>query len=197
MTDLRVASFNASLNRSTEGGLIADLTTGDNTQAQSVAEIVQKTDADIILLNEFDYDTAGEAAALFQTNYLGVSQNGADPIDYPYVYAAPSNTGILSGFDLNGDGVEATEADRGSFTYANDSQGFGQFPGQFSFVVYSKYPIDEANIRTFQEFLWKDMPDNLLTNGEGAPALDEFYSDAEIRRPPPLVQKPRGPARHR
>ena len=178
--DIRVASFNASLNRSVEGGLVADLSDGSNSQAQSVAEIIQKTDADIILINEFDYDAAGTAADLFRTNYLEVSQNGAAPIDYPYAYAASSNTGLLSGFDLNNDGTTATEADRGSFTYANDSQGFGQFPGQFSFVVYSKYPIDEAGIRSFQSFLWKDMPGNLLTDGEGAPALDEFYSAAEI-----------------
>ncbi|MEL6521584.1 MAG: phytase [Pseudomonadota bacterium] len=179
-SDIRVASFNASMNRSVEGGLITDLTTQDDSQAQSIAEIVQKTDADIILLNEFDFDADGEAARLFSENYLSIGQNGADPIDYPYVYVAPSNTGVLSGFDLNNDGVTATEEDNGSFTYANDSQGFGQFEGQFGFVIYSKYPIETDDVRTFQEFLWKDMPDNLLTNGEGEPPLNEFYSAEEI-----------------
>ena len=178
--DLRVASFNASMNRGSEAGLILDLATGEDSQAQAIADIIQKTDADIILINEFDYDSAGEAAALFRSDYLEVGQNGASPIDYPYFYAAPSNTGILSGFDLNNDGTVATEADRGSFGYANDSQGFGQFPGQFSFVIYSKHPIDEDGIRSFQNFLWKDMPGNLLTDGEGDPALDAFYSAEEI-----------------
>ena len=177
----RVATFNASMNRSTEGGLIADLTDGMNTQAQSIAEIIQKTNADVILVNEFDFDSAGEAARLFQDNYLSVGQNGADPIDYPYVYVADSNTGVLSGFDLNNDGTTATEADRGSFTYANDSYGFGQFPGQFGFVIYSKYPIDTDNIRTFQNFLWKDMPGNLLTQDPSATNnLIDYYTEAEI-----------------
>ena len=175
-----MASFNASLNRSVEGGLVSDLATGTDSQAAAVAEILQKTDADIVLINEFDYDAAGAAAEIFQDNYLSVSQNGAAPIEYPYVYAAPSNTGILSGFDLNGDGTIATPSDLGGFTYANDSQGFGQFPGQFGFVIFSKYPIDESNIRTFQNFLWKDMPGNLLTDGSGTVPLNTFYSAEEI-----------------
>ncbi len=179
-TEIRVATFNASMSRGTEGGLIADLSTGDNSQAQSIAEIIQKTDADIILINEFDFDAAGQAADLFLQNYLSVGQNGATPIDYGYVYAAPSNTGVLSGFDLNNDGTAATTDDLGSFTYANDSQGFGQFPGQFGFVIYSKHPIDTDNIRSFQEFLWKDMPDNLLTDGAGEVPLNEYYSAEEI-----------------
>ncbi len=179
-TEIRVATFNASLNRATEGALISDLSASDNTQARSIAEIIQKTDADIILINEFDYDADGQAAALFAQNYLSVGQNGAPAIEYGYVYAAPSNTGVLSGFDLDNDGVTSTGADLGGFGYAGDAQGFGQFPGQYGFVIYSKYPIDAGNIRTFQEFLWKDMPDNLLTDGQGEAPLNEFYSAEEI-----------------
>ncbi len=177
---IRIATFNASLNRATESGLIADLSTPDNAQARAIAEIVQKADADVILINEFDYDAAGQAAALFRENYLSVGQNGAAPIDYPYVYSAASNTGVLSGFDLNGDGVTASEADRGSFTYAGDSFGFGQFPGQFGFVIYSKHPIDAGNVRSFQNFLWKDMPGNLLTEDPTDQKLSDFYSPEEI-----------------
>jgi hypothetical protein len=29
---------------------------------------------------------------------------GPDPVEYPYVYVAPSNTGIPSGFDLDNNG---------------------------------------------------------------------------------------------
>ncbi len=147
--DLRVATFNASLNRSGEGDLIADLSSGDNGQAQSVAEIIQKADADIILINEFDYDAAGEAADLFRTNYLEVGQNGEDPVEYPYVYVASSNTGVASGFDLD---------NNGSVGGAGDAQGFGFFEGQFGFVIFSKHEIDMDGVRTFQNFLWKDMP---------------------------------------
>ncbi len=177
---IRIATFNASLNRATEGELIADLSTPDDAQARAIAEIVQKTDADVILINEFDYDAEGAAVNLFRENYLGVGQNGAAAIDYPYVYSAASNTGILSGFDLNGDGVTATEVDRGGAAYAGDSFGFGQFPGQYGFVIFSKHPIDVENVRSFQNFLWKDMPGNLLTEDPTNDKLTDFYSPEEV-----------------
>lgn len=178
--DLRVATYNASLNRNGEGDLIADLTTTDDAQAQAVAEIIQRTDPDVILINEFDYDPDGTAANLFRTNYLEVSQNGQDPVEYPYVYVAASNTGVGTGFDLNNDGVVGTEG----FALANDAHGFGTFEGQYGFVIYSKYPIDEDNIRTFQEFLWKDMPDANLPadplDTDGNSDLTSYYTDEEL-----------------
>ncbi|MEO0991325.1 MAG: esterase-like activity of phytase family protein, partial [Pseudomonadota bacterium] len=176
-TALRVASFNASLNRNNEGDLIADLTDGTNSQAQSVAEIIQRTDADVILINEFDFDADGDAARLFQDNYLSVSQNGQDPIDYPYVFVAPSNTGVASGFDLDNSGAA------GDFA-PGDAQGFGFFEGQFAFAIFSKHPIDTDNIRTFQEFLWKDMPDALLpkdpNDADGNGDTENWYTAEEL-----------------
>jgi hypothetical protein len=133
---IRFSTFNASLNRSAEGQLITDLSTPENAQAQAIAEIIQRSNPDVVLVNEFDFDAAGTAAALFQENYLSVSQNGVDPVDYPYVYAAPSNTGLPSGLDLNNDGTVGGP---------DDAYGFGFFPGQFAFVIYSKYPIVEAD----------------------------------------------------
>jgi hypothetical protein len=44
----------------------------------------------------------------------------------------------------------------------DDAFGFGNFGGQFGFTIYSKYEI--VAVRSFQTFLWKDMPNNLLTN---------------------------------
>ncbi|MEM9900065.1 MAG: endonuclease/exonuclease/phosphatase family protein [Pseudomonadota bacterium] len=170
--ELSVATFNVSMNRGTEGELVADLSDGDDAQAQNIAEIIQRNAPDILLLNEFDFDADGNAAELFQDNYLSVSQNGAEAIDYAFSYVVDSNTGVVSGFDLNNDGTVAGEADRGSSTWANDGQGFGSFPGQFAFVIYSQYEIDTANIRTFQEFLWKDMPDALLFDDTGRPLFD-------------------------
>ncbi|MEM1292941.1 MAG: alkaline phosphatase D family protein [Cyanobacteria bacterium P01_H01_bin.162] len=161
---IRFASYNASLNRSESGQLITDLSTPDDSQAQSVAEIIQRNNPDVLLVNEFDFDAAGEAAALFQDNYLSVSQNGVDPVEYPYVYVAPSNTGVPAGLDFNNDG------DIGG---PGDAFGFGFFEGQFGFAIFSKYPIVEDEVRTFQEFLWADMPGALLppdpedTDGNG------------------------------
>jgi len=179
---VRFATFNASLNRGTQGQLVTDLSNPGNVQAGNVAEVIQRVRPDVLLINEFDFDEAGLAVDLFQVNYLGVSQNGADPIEYPYRLAIPSNTGILSGFDLNRNGITATEADLGTPIYGDDSWGFGLFPGQFAFAVFSMHPIVEDEVRTFQNFLWKDMPGALLpvdpVTGES------FYSDdilAEFR----------------
>jgi myo-inositol-hexaphosphate 3-phosphohydrolase/phosphodiesterase/alkaline phosphatase D-like protein len=161
---IRFSQFNASLNRNSEGQLVTDLSTPNNAQAKAVAEIIQRTNPDVLLINEFDYFTADPTAAirLLLENYLGVSQNGATPVEYPYFYIAPSNTGIATGFDLNNNGVAVTTPETPG--YGDDSFGFGQFPGQFGMLLLSKYPIDTDNIRTFQTFLWKDMPGNLLTN---------------------------------
>lgn len=161
---VRFAQFNASLNRNSAGQLVRDLSTPNNAQAKAVAEIIQRTNADVLLINEFDYVEAEPLAPvrLLQQNYLSVSQNGTTPVEYPYVYIAPSNTGIATGFDLNNNGTAVTTPETPG--YGDDSFGFGQFPGQFGMLLLSKYPIDEEGVRTFQTFLWKDMPGNLLTN---------------------------------
>lgn len=60
------ATFNASLNRNEAGQLIQDISTPENAQAQTVSEIIQRVNPDILLINEFDFDSEGEAAQLFQ-----------------------------------------------------------------------------------------------------------------------------------
>ncbi|HSF97053.1 MAG TPA: endonuclease/exonuclease/phosphatase family protein [Ornithinibacter sp.] len=168
---VRFATFNASLNRNFEGQLVADLSTTTNAQARTVAEIIQRTRPDVLLINEFDFVENGQAAELFQDNYLSVGQMGADPIDYPYSYVAPSNTGIPSGFDLNNNGVIGGQ---------DDAFGFGFFPGQYGMAVFSRYPIDTDAVRTFQHFLWKDMPGALLPDDSSTPEPADWYSPEEL-----------------
>jgi hypothetical protein len=102
---------------------------------------------------------------------LSVSQRGAAPIEYPYMYIAPSNTGVPSGYDLDNDG---------SVGGPNDALGCGFFPGQFGLVVYSKYPIEKDAVRTFQTFLWKDMPAARLPDDPATSAPADWYSPAEL-----------------
>ena len=168
---VRVATFNASLNRATAGGLVADLSRPDNAQAGNVAEVIQRVRPDVLLINEFDYDPSGRALALFQDNYLSVPRNGTQAIRYPYRYAAPSNTGIPSGHDLNNDGVVGGP---------DDAYGFGFFPGQYGMAVYSAYPIDLGKVRTFQLFRWQDMPGALLPDDPATPEPADWYSPAEL-----------------
>ncbi|MBX9254029.1 phytase [Desmonostoc muscorum CCALA 125] len=173
---IRFSQFNASLNRNAQGQLVTDLSTPDNAQAKAVAEIIQRNNPDVLLINEFDYSP--EAVQLFKQNYLAVSQNGATPVDYPYFYIAPSNTGIPSGFDLNNNGTAVTTP--GASGYGDDALGFGNFPGQYGMLLLSKYPIDTANIRTFQNFLWKDMPNALLPDDPATPQANDWYSQEEL-----------------
>jgi hypothetical protein len=168
---VRFATFNASLNRNVAGQALTDLSAPGNAQATAVAEIIQRIRPDVLLINEFDFEPDNALAVAFQENYLGVPHNGAAPIEYPYVFVAPSNTGIPSGFDLNNNGVVGGP---------DDAFGFGFFPGQFGLAVFSMYPIDEAAIRTFQLFLWKDMPGALLPDDPATPAPADWYSTDEL-----------------
>jgi len=168
---LRFATFNASLNRGVEGQLVADLSTTGNAQAAAVAETIQRTNPDVVLINEFDHVAGGRAAELFRENYLEVGHNGAAPVDYPYYFVAPVNTGVPSGFDLNNDGTVGG---------GDDAFGFGLFPGQYGMVVYSKHPIATRDVRTFQRFLWKDMPGAVLPDDPATPAPADWYSPEEL-----------------
>lgn len=158
--EIRFATFNASLNRFSAGALLADLekldSGGSVPQVQAVLEIIAINDPDVLLINEFDYDPA--AGELF-----------ADLAGYPYHYIAPSNTGISSGFDFD---------NNGSVGGPGDAFGFGFFPGQFGMLVLSRYPIVSA--RTFQNFLWKDMPGALLPDDPVTLGPADWYSAAEL-----------------
>ncbi|KAA1261978.1 Endonuclease/Exonuclease/phosphatase family protein [Rubripirellula obstinata] len=147
---IRIATYNVSLFDKAEGIVRKRLASGTDKKAAKIAAVIQTVRPDILLLNEIDYDGEGETVKLFAEKFLAKSQRGLDPIDYPYLYAAPSNTGVASEMDLDGDGKTGGPA---------DAWGFGVYPGQYSFAVLSRFPIDESEIRTFQNFRWRDFPD--------------------------------------
>ena len=154
---VRFASFNTAFSDAfgvdTSGRLASSLATTDFQHARVIAEIVQRVRPNVILLNEFDTDLTGDSYTAFQQNYLSVSQNGAEPIQYDHVFVAESNTGIRSGVDFN---------NNNSTNNPDDSFGFGNYEGEFGMVVLSQFPIDTQQARTFQTFLWQDMPENVL-----------------------------------
>ena len=47
-------------------------------------------------------------------------------------------------------------------------------------VVYSKYPIDTDDVRTFQHFSWADMPGALLPDDPATAAPADWYSPEEL-----------------
>lgn len=161
---LRVATYNTSLYDEATGGLIRRLESGDD-NARKIAAVLQRVRPDLVLLNEFDYDEGQRAAELFQRRYLEVAQpGGGEPLRYAYRYLAPVNTGVPSGLDLDRNGEvgappsASTERPSMSRNGGNDAWGYGLHPGQYGMLVLSRYPIDAAQVRTFQLLKWSAMP---------------------------------------
>jgi endonuclease/exonuclease/phosphatase family metal-dependent hydrolase len=143
---VRIATFNVAMGLEEPGQLGRVLAAGDDQRLQQLAAILQEVRPDIVLLNEFDFDPATDAAALFNDNYLA---HGQDPIHYSYHFRAPVNTGMDSGLDLDGDGKTGGPG---------DAWGFGQFPGQYGMLLLSRYPLDPARSRSFRNFHWSALP---------------------------------------
>lgn len=163
---LRFASYNVSMFGNSEGQVAEQMLNANQfTRYKRIAAVIQEVRPDVLALMEFDYDSTGESIRLFNDNLLSVSQNGDDTINYKYTYQFISNTGVLADTDLDGNG---------SISLPNDAYGFGNFPGQYAFAILSKYPIEEGNIRSFREFLWKHMPDAALPQN---PDGSSYYSE--------------------
>jgi len=169
-TELKIATFNVSMealnyqsshSRESEGvsskALQAALES-NHQQIKNIAEIIQRVNPDIILLNEFDNQNNSKnnqhsTVKTFIAQYLNKSQHGQNAIDFPYFYQGQVNTGVNSGFDLDGNGKKGV--------LPGDGFGYGHFAGHFGMVLLSKFPINIENIRTFQHFKWRDMPNAL------------------------------------
>lgn len=182
--DLRVATFNISFNSdqlspdgstSNPAALADCLKSGEHPSLRKIAEVLQRVNPDVVLLNEFDlayqgqdFDREGTQKRVddFRRLYLEVAQTaGLQPLKLAHSFIAPTNTGVHSGQDLDRNGVvknghDGSKAD--SQAYGGDAFGFGQYPGKYGMVLLSKHPVEQAKARTFQTFRWKDMPGALL-----------------------------------
>jgi alkaline phosphatase D len=170
---LRVATFNAAMNRKSAGELTEGLQKGDP-QAAKIAEILRAVSPDVFLLNEIDYDE--RSAEVFLNRYLSSQerQDSQEPTEQPpwkYFFAGPVNTGVDSGLDLDGNG---------KLHEPNDAWGFGTYPGQYGMAVFSRHEIQKEAIRTFQNFRWSRMPGALrpMRSNPGSTELESYYPDA-------------------
>lgn len=145
--DLRVALWHVPLMRDGPGLLLRDLVRQDAVVV-SVAKALSDADADIIVLTRFDYDATGATLRAF-----------ADLVDGDHAFVQPlrSNAGIPTAFDMDGDG---------RLGEAEDAQAFGRFPGQEALAVLSRFPIDTEGLRSFNDILWRDLPDALVTEAD-------------------------------
>jgi endonuclease/exonuclease/phosphatase family metal-dependent hydrolase len=177
---VRVATFNLKDVRQSEA------TQTDNPRLRRLAEVIQRIRPNVLLLNEIETiqsDDQASTADLFIRNYLMVPQ-GDDLRAIEFVSHSPStNTGIHSGMDLDQSGsfhdtvppksIRQTPEQR---AYGGDCFGFGGFPGQYgmALLVDPRLKIDNDSIRTFQHYLWKDLPDSIApTNPDGS----SYYSE--------------------
>jgi len=174
---VRIAQFNIKEMSTTKLTDVGTEGKGKDEQLRAATEIIAEIRPDILVLNEIDHDieafSKGKDLTLnarrFINNYLN---QGKNPITYPYIYAAPCNTGILSSKDLDNNGKVATKVDRNTRDHGGDCYGYGAYPGQYAMAVLSRYPIQSEKVQTFQKFLWKDLPNNLIPT--------EWYSPDEI-----------------
>ena len=148
-TSIRIATYNVSLYANGGGEVAERLSDGVDEQAEKLARVIQTVRPDILLLNEVDYDDDGSVINLFADQFLARPHGTRDAIDFPHRYWAPSNTGVDSGLDIDGNGIRGQLA---------DDWGFGNYEGQYALAVLSRFPIDTNHLRSFQFFKWSDLP---------------------------------------
>ncbi|MGQ3413065.1 endonuclease/exonuclease/phosphatase family protein [Natrinema sp. LN54] len=151
-------------------------------QAEAAARIVQEVRPDVLVINELTNNVQEEKRTdrrnidAFVENYLSVPQrDDLEGIDYPHTVQPESNTGVLPDreYDFNKDGEAGQRP--------GDAFGFGEYPGHYAFAIASRHPIEEDRIRSFQEFRWDDMPNNLIVTEEEADDDAELYLTPEER----------------
>jgi endonuclease/exonuclease/phosphatase family metal-dependent hydrolase len=187
-----------------------DLLRPDHPRARAAARTIQEIRPDVLLVNEITFDidgvpgsppgeNSGSNARRFAEDFLSVSQGpGLEPLTYD-VFAPATNTGITSGFDLDNDGAvvteypspESSDADgvpprqtREQRAYGNDSWGFGTYPGQYAMALFvaPDLQIVRDSIRTFRNFLWRDMPGALAPmHSDSVTPWYDYLEWAEMR----------------
>ena len=129
------------------GLTLQSLQRGDDPAQLAAVQVIAALNADVLLLTGIDYDLRGQALGALADR---VAAAGAD---YPYRLALRPNTGVATGFDLDGNG---------KLGEPRDAQAFGLFAGQAGMAVLSRLPVDTGQIRDFSGFLWADLPENLM-----------------------------------
>jgi len=137
---LRLAYWNTDLNRAGPGLLLRDVLAASADDIATAVATINALDADILVLSGIDYDASGAA--------LG-ALNAALARPYPHLAPLRPNTGIASGFDLDGNGRRDE---------ARDALAFGRFPGEGGMAILSRLPIDATQGTDHSGLLWRDLP---------------------------------------
>lgn len=173
---IRVATYNVAMYRDAAGLLAKEIKAGHSGQASRIAEVIRRVRPDMILINEIDYEEGStEIVDYFRKHYLETKQENIagwpEPIEYPYYFYKPVNTGVDSGEDFDQDGSAGGPA---------DAFGYGRYPGQYGMLLLSRYPILEEESHTFQKLLWKDYPKAMIPKFPDSG--EAYYSDSQTEK---------------
>ncbi len=127
--------------------MLRDLVKGEDAQITAAFTVLRALDADIILLTDLDYDHGLIALNTFADQ---LAQAG---LPYATRFALAPNTGIATGFDLDGNG---------RLGEARDAVGYGRFAGDGGMAILSRYPVQHDTVQDMSAFLWRDLPGALL-----------------------------------
>ena len=169
--DVRFATFNASLNRNAAGELVPDLSTPANAQAADVAEIIQRAGPDVLLINEFDFDRTQAAACSSETT-CRCRQNGAAADRLPI----PVHRAVEHGHPVR----LRPRQQRRRIGGPGRRLRLRLLPRPVRHGRLLDVPDRRDDVRTFQIFLWKDMPGALLPDDPTTPAPADWYSPDEL-----------------
>lgn len=136
-----MATYAAPFSRDGPGLLLRDILKGDDAQLVAGMARIVAVSPDILVLTAFDHD-----ADLVALRAFAHTLARAGP-EYPHVFSLPSNAGLSSGLDLDGNGR------RGE---ARDAQGYGRFAGQGGLAVLSRWPLEL--VADYSAVLWQDLP---------------------------------------
>ncbi|TQS70456.1 endonuclease/exonuclease/phosphatase family protein [Rhodobacteraceae bacterium] len=161
---LRIGVYDPALSRDGPGLLYRDLMRGDDAQLLAGLEVIAATAPDVLLLLGLDWDGQALALRAYQQALSGLG------LDLPYTYHEQPNTGLPTGFDIDGDG---------RLGQPRDAQGYGRFTGHGGMALLSRYQITAGT--DLSSVLWRDVPGALWAGAnlpEGASQVQRLSSVA-------------------
>ncbi|RXJ73722.1 hypothetical protein CS022_08295 [Veronia nyctiphanis] len=151
---LRIAQYNVAMTSPRAQSVSDRLRDGSDNALRRISSVIAAVDPDILLLCEFDQSgdgiDNGDVTAFIQ-NFL-IPAGGSD---YKYHCQVGVNTGLP--YKRKGKPDISNKPDM--------AQGFGFHHGQYGFALLSRFPIEKSQLRTWQQFHWKDMPENKMPEG--------------------------------
>ncbi len=149
------------------------ITGGEDPKIDALVRVITDLDADVLLLTGIDYDLRGVALDALAARLAMAG------LPYPHRLALRPNTGIATGFDLDGNGPRGEP---------RDAMGYGRFAGAAGMAVLSRLPIDTEHIRDFSGFLWADLPGTLMPDKDPAVRAMQRLSTTGMYEVPVLTE---------